>query len=44
MKKLISITLDKDVFEKVKKKIQVNGGKVSTLINELLKRYLKEDK
>lgn len=42
MKEHYNITLDKEVVEEIKKKIKDYGGKLSPLINKLLKEYLKE--
>lgn len=41
MKKLYGINLDKELVDKVNKKIDIYGGKLSTLINKLLEDFLK---
>jgi len=37
------ITLEEEVVKEVKKRIKNYGGKLSTLINHLLKEWLKKD-
>jgi hypothetical protein len=41
MKKLYTVCLDEEVVTKVNKKIEIFGGKLSTIINKLLEDFLK---
>lgn len=41
-KKTYTLTLDKETIDNIKLKLSNYGGKLSTLINELLTKWLKE--
>lgn len=38
-----NFTLDNEIVEEAKKRLEQNGGKLSTLINQLLKEWLEEN-
>lgn len=42
--KKFNITLDEEVVEKAKKKLEPYCGKLSPVINNLLKKWLEEEK
>ena len=42
--KTYNVSLEEEIVERAKKKAKSSGGKLSPLINELLERWLEEDK
>lgn len=38
-----NFTLDNEIVERAKERLEQNGGKLSTLINQLLKEWLEEN-